>query len=231
MTARAPTQMKGAVRQKRIPVRPDSTDNAASFSTTSWPLILFITVDIANLVYQSFWRSCPDPRKLLGPFRTHPLRSALLDWPDAAKISSLRAGLSRCDVMNKKLELQTTVPNKYDEFIKAIHQLSGRNVHFASTIGSGSHGKSNNHGNNHNGAAMPSALSSLFAFQVARLGLPQLALYFMFVVTSLYMPARPRKTEHSKSIPPTSSSILGRPLRRPNKLLRRGLWPQRTMTY
>lgn len=44
------------------------------------------------------------------------------DWPDLAKVSTLRGGLG--DSLKKKLAVQLIVPATYDLFVKALHQLA-----------------------------------------------------------------------------------------------------------
>lgn len=59
----------------------------------------------------------------LAKFERTLFEAQALNWPDSAKISTLRAGLN--DHLKRKLEVQLVVPAKYDDFIRALHQLSG----------------------------------------------------------------------------------------------------------
>jgi hypothetical protein len=43
-------------------------------------------------------------------------------WPGLAKISALRTGLNVN--LKKKLEVQLILPSRYEDFVKALHQLS-----------------------------------------------------------------------------------------------------------
>lgn len=45
-----------------------------------------------------------------------------LEWPDAAKISTLRQGL--CDVLKKELEVQLVLPTTDDGFVRGLRQFS-----------------------------------------------------------------------------------------------------------
>jgi hypothetical protein len=45
------------------------------------------------------------------------------DWPDLARISALRNGLG--PNLMKKLDVQITVPDKYNDFVKVLNQLAG----------------------------------------------------------------------------------------------------------
>jgi hypothetical protein len=67
----------------------------------------------------------------LAKFERTLFEAQALDWPDSAKISTLRAGLN--DHLKRKLEVQLAVPAKYDDFVRALHQLSGhaKSVGFA----------------------------------------------------------------------------------------------------
>ncbi len=44
------------------------------------------------------------------------------EWPDMAKIALLRAGL--CDSLKTKVQMQLSLPNTYDAFVKVLGQLS-----------------------------------------------------------------------------------------------------------
>lgn len=59
----------------------------------------------------------------LAKFERTLFEAGALDWPDSAKISTLRSGLS--DHLKRKLEVQLAVPAAYDAFVRALHQLSG----------------------------------------------------------------------------------------------------------
>lgn len=59
----------------------------------------------------------------LAKFERTLFEAQALDWPDSAKISTLRSGLN--DHLKRKLEVQLVVPAKYDDFVRALHQLSG----------------------------------------------------------------------------------------------------------
>ncbi|KAM7182580.1 hypothetical protein V8F20_012865 [Naviculisporaceae sp. PSN 640] len=64
------------------------------------------------------------------------------DWPDAVKISCLRAGLN--DLLRKKLDYQRSVPSDYNDFVRTLHQLNSSS--YGLLPGKSSGGKSNNNG-------------------------------------------------------------------------------------
>lgn len=96
-----------------------------------------------SLIFDSLARIYEDPNKVgraserltqlrqgtdslphfLAKFERTLFEAQALDWPDLAKISTLRAGLN--DHLKRKLEVQLVVPVRYDDFVRALHQLSG----------------------------------------------------------------------------------------------------------
>lgn len=79
----------------------------------------------------------------LARFERTLFEAGALEWPDAAKISTLRQGL--CDALKKKLEVQLTLPATYDGFVRTLHQLSGHaKPTFVPTSASTSHDHNSN---------------------------------------------------------------------------------------
>lgn len=58
----------------------------------------------------------------LARFERTLFEAGALEWPDAAKISTLRQGL--CDVLKKELEVQLVLPTTDDGFVRALRQFS-----------------------------------------------------------------------------------------------------------
>ena len=55
----------------------------------------------------------------LAKFEHTLFKAQALDWPDSAKIFSLRARLGK--YLKRKLDVQLTVPTKYEDFVRALY--------------------------------------------------------------------------------------------------------------